>query len=145
MTAKLRCQPGDLALVLRSPDWGKLVTCIELIGEDERITFGIGDDTGPVWRIDRKCMWADWGRGGLEIPLPYAPDSALMPIRPEPDPLDEERMHDLSDDIGHFHQLAANGQLADFLGRGSLARKATSPPGAALNRTRKTKHTAGMP
>jgi hypothetical protein len=29
MNAKLRCRPGDLALVLRSPDWGKLVTCIE--------------------------------------------------------------------------------------------------------------------
>jgi hypothetical protein len=116
MNAKLRCRPGDLALVLRSPDWGKLVTCIELIGEDERITFGIGDDNGPVWRIDRKCMWADWGRGGLEIPLPYAPDSALMPIRPEPDPLDEEPTLDVSD-IEGFHQLAASGQLADMLTR----------------------------
>jgi len=116
MTAKLRCQPGDLALVLRSPDWGKLVTCIELIGEDERITFGIGDGNGPVWRVDRECMWADWGRGGLEIPLPYAPDSALMPIRPEPDPLDEEPPLDVSD-IEGFHKLADSGQLADFLVR----------------------------
>lgn len=116
MTAKLRCQPGDLALVLRSPDWGKLVTCIELIGEDERITFGIGDGNGPVWRVDRECMWADWGRGGLEIPLPYAPDSALMPIRPEPDPLDEEPALDVSD-IEGFHKLADSGRLADMLTR----------------------------
>jgi len=116
MNANLRCRPGDLALVLRSPDWGKLVTCIELIGKDERITFGIGDDNGPVWRIDRKCMWADWGRGGLEIPLPYAPDAALMPIRPEPDPLDEEPTLDVSDMEG-FHQLAAGGRLADMLTR----------------------------
>jgi hypothetical protein len=105
-----------LALVLRSPDWGKLVTCIALIGEDERITFGIGDDNGPVWRIDRKCMWADWGRGGVEIPLPYCPDTSLMPIRPEPDPLDEEPALDVSD-IEGFHKLADNGRLADFIAR----------------------------
>jgi len=116
MNAKLRCRPGDLALVLRSPDWGKLVTCIELIGEDERITFGIGDGNGPVWRVDRECMWADWRRGGLEIPLPYAPDSALMPIRLEPDPLDEEPALEVSD-IEAFHKFADSGRLADFIAR----------------------------
>jgi hypothetical protein len=116
MTTTLRCRPGDLALVLRSPDWGKIVTCIELIGEDERITFRIGDGKGPVWRIDRECMWADWSHGGLEVPLPFAPDAALMPIRPEPDPLDEERTLDVSD-IEGFHQLAASGRLADYLYR----------------------------
>ncbi len=116
MNARLRCRPGDLALVLRSPDWGKLVTCIELIGEDERITFRIGDGNGPVWRIDRTCMWADWSRSGLEVPLPYAPDSALMPIRPEPDPRDHEPTLDVSD-IEGFHQLAASGQFASVLTR----------------------------
>jgi len=116
MTAtKLRCRPGDLALVLRSPDWGKLVTCIELIGEDERLKFRIGDNNGPIWRIDRECMWADWDRSGLGNALPYAPDAALMPIRPEPDPLEEPAV-DVSD-IEGFHQLAASGQLADFLYR----------------------------
>lgn len=48
--------------------------------------------------------------------MPYAPDSALMPIRPEPDPLDEEPKLDVSD-IEGFHQLAASGQLADMLTR----------------------------
>jgi len=135
MTTKLRCQPGDLALVLRSPDWGKLVTCIELIGEDERITFRIGDNNGPVWRIDRECMWADWDRGGLENPLPYAPDAALMPIRPGPDhPLDEEPALDASD-IEGFHQLAASGQLADFINR-IVGPERDGPPGAATDTSR---------
>jgi hypothetical protein len=78
--------------VLRSTDAGKVVTCIELIG-DSHITAA----NGPVWLIDRDCMWADWSRGGLETPLPYCPDSALLPIRPQADQLDEEPMTNLSD------------------------------------------------
>jgi hypothetical protein len=50
----------------------------------KRAKLGMGDYNGPVWRIDCDCMWADHSRGSLEIPLPYCPDSALMPIRPEP-------------------------------------------------------------
>jgi len=113
MTAKLRCQPGDLALVLRSTDAGKLVTCLALADERERAAFNIADDNGPVWRIDRECVWNDWDEGMM---LPYCPDSALLPIRPEPDPLDEEPSLDVSD-IERFHQLAASGQLADMLTR----------------------------
>jgi hypothetical protein len=30
-------------------------------------------DNGPVWRIDRCCMWNNWDEG--EIPLPYCPDA----------------------------------------------------------------------
>lgn len=114
MNAKLRCRRGDLALVLRSTDAGKLVTCLALADERERAASNIDDTNGPVWWIDRDCMWADWGKGGVEIPLPYAPDSALLPIRP--DLLDEEPMLDVSD-IDHFHQLVATGQLADILTR----------------------------
>jgi hypothetical protein len=79
----LRCRPGDLALVLRSTDAGKLVTCIQLATKAERDQYHIADHNGPVWRIDRECMWADWRRAGIEIPLPFSPDAALMPIRPD--------------------------------------------------------------
>jgi hypothetical protein len=88
MTA-LRCRPGDLALVIRDTDAGKLVTCIELADQHERALLGIVESNGPVWRIDRDCMWADWKRHGKEIPLPFCPDSALIPIRPGS--LDEEQ------------------------------------------------------
>ena len=114
MIAQLRCRPGDLALVLRSTDAGKLVTCLALITEQERATIGIADHNGPVWRIDRECVWNDWDEG---VMLPYCPDSALLPIRPEPGPLAEEPMHQPSDDMGHFHHLVASGQLADMLTR----------------------------
>jgi hypothetical protein len=86
----MRCRVGDLALVIRDTDAGKVVTCVALADESERSKLGMGDHNGPVWRIDRDCMWADHSRGGLEIPLPYCPDSALMPIRPEPDEEHEE-------------------------------------------------------
>jgi hypothetical protein len=113
MNAQLRCRSGDLALVLRSTDAGKLVTCLALITEQERATVGIADHNGPVWRIDRECVWNDWDEG---VMLPYCPDSALLPIRPEPDPLDEEQTLDVSD-IEGFHQLVASGQLADIITR----------------------------
>jgi hypothetical protein len=46
--------------------------------------------------------------------LPYCPDSALLPIRPEPDPLGEEPKLDVSD-IEGFHKLVASGRLAEIL------------------------------
>lgn len=90
MSANIRCQPGDLALVIRDMDAGKVVTCIELADPAERAALGIVDSNGPVWRIDRECMWADWSDGGRERPLPYCPDAALTPIHPRPNQLDHE-------------------------------------------------------
>lgn len=86
MTTKLRCRPGDLALVLRGTYAGAIVTCIALALERERASFDIADSNGPVWRIDR-CML--WNNGHGKVPLPYAPDSALLPIRPQPEVSDE--------------------------------------------------------
>jgi hypothetical protein len=68
---QLRCCRGDLALVIRDTDAGKVVTCIELADEHERASLGIWGRNGPVWRIDRHCMWADWSQNRGEIPLPY--------------------------------------------------------------------------
>jgi hypothetical protein len=109
-TTNLRCRPGDLALVIRDTDAGKMVTCIELLDARERAAFGIGDDNGPVWRIDRDCQWADWRQGGREIPLPFCPDAALVPIRPP----------SASDDI-------TAGRVAR-----SQAASTTSPPGCKI-------------
>ena len=77
-----RCRPGDLAVVLRGTYAGAIVNCIALALEGERASFDIADNNGPVWRIDR-CML--WNSGDGKIPLPYAPDSALLPIGPPPD------------------------------------------------------------
>jgi hypothetical protein len=79
-----RCKRGDLALVIRDTDAGKIVTCIELLSARERLVSGVGDSNGQVWRIDRDCMWADGRQEGREIPLPYCPDSALVSIQPGP-------------------------------------------------------------
>jgi hypothetical protein len=91
MTTKLRCRPGDLALVLRSTDAGKLVTCLALLSEGERAALDIADSNGPVWRIDRECVWNNWDEG---VMLPYCPDSALRPIRPEPGEEHEESVQE---------------------------------------------------
>jgi hypothetical protein len=91
MHTGVRCRPGDLALVLRSTGAGKVVTCLALLTETERAALDIGDSNGPVWRIDRECVWNNWNDG---VMLPYCPDSALMPIRPEPDDEHEESTRD---------------------------------------------------
>jgi hypothetical protein len=113
MTAKLRCQHGDLALVLRGLYTGSVVTVIELADEELLDEIGVADNSRPCWVTDKPL---DWGPHD-EFRWTLAPDTSLMPIRPEPDPLDEERMHELSDEIGHFYQMAANGQLADYIDR----------------------------
>ena len=112
MKSTLRCAPGDLALVLRSPDAGKLVTCLALADESERTAVNIDGNNGPVWRIDRCCMWNNWDEDG--IPLPYAPDAALMPIHPRSDLLDTEPMLDLSA-MDRMYQATESGELADIL------------------------------
>ena len=78
-----RCRPGDLALLLKGVFAGSTVTTIEL--ESEELLREIGVIDRPVWRVDR---FLDWGCG--EDPdamrLRLAPDSALLPIHPQPDP-----------------------------------------------------------
>lgn len=101
--------------MLRGLYTGCVLTVIELADEELLDEMGIADNSRsrPCWVTDKLLEWGDQDQFRWTL----APDSALLPIRPDPDPLDEERMHDLSDDIGDFHQMAASGQLADFIDR----------------------------
>jgi hypothetical protein len=86
MTAKLRCQPGDLALVLRGLYTGSVVTVIELADEELLDEIGVADNSRPCWVTDKPL---DWGPHD-EFRWALAPDTSLMPIRPEPDPYEIE-------------------------------------------------------
>jgi len=48
MNSPLRCRPGDLALVIRDTDAGKVVTCVALADESERSEPGMGDLNWPA-------------------------------------------------------------------------------------------------
>jgi hypothetical protein len=113
-----RCRPGDLALVIKGLFAGSMVTTIELAPEELLREIGVIDR--PVWRVDR---FLDWGCG--EDPdasrLPLAPDSALLPISPEPEPCEIEREEsvpapDLSD-MDRIHRTIATDQLAEIFTR----------------------------
>lgn len=77
----MRCRVGDLAFVVRSVagNEGKVVTCVEYVGDREFITRGNGVRRDvDVWRIDPPLVaWN--GR-----PCHYVADERLRPIRPEP-------------------------------------------------------------
>jgi hypothetical protein len=79
----MNCKPGDMALVIVGLDAGKTTTCVRLEDPDR---CGV-PYRGKTWRIEHEMHWSDQGQ---VLMLPYLPDSYLMPIRPEPDPLHVE-------------------------------------------------------
>lgn len=91
----MRCQVGDLALVVRGfpQNIGKLVTCLELVPDG----FCFNTSAGPVllrcdcpiWRIDRPLSYT--ATNGAITEAPFAGDAALMPIRPQPDEAESEQ------------------------------------------------------
>jgi hypothetical protein len=90
MTANLRCQPGDLALVLRGTFTGSLVTCICLESDEKLDTLGVTLDSRATWLVDKSLEWG-CGENPDYKRMPYAPDASLLPIRPEPDECETER------------------------------------------------------
>lgn len=75
----MNCQKGDLAIVIRSPSGinaGKFVTCLHLATEEELLRARVRRSEGPVWHIDVLLHHT------CGLYKPYAPDSALMPLRP---------------------------------------------------------------
>ena len=113
-----RCRPGDIALVIKGLFAGSVVTVIELVSEELLREIGVIDR--PVWVVDR---FLDWGCGDAPDAsrLPLAPDSALLPIRPEPDPCESEREESVPapdvSDMDHIHRMVATDQLADIFTR----------------------------
>ncbi len=83
----LRCKPGDLALVVKGPlNSGKLVRVIAL--EDPPASHMIlRCHRGETWRVDQLMHWGVVPGQSL-YQWPHAPDSCLLPIRPEPDDVD---------------------------------------------------------
>jgi hypothetical protein len=82
----MNCQQDDLAIVLRGPDAGMFVKCIELhdgkgIHRDGGINFH-AHELAPIWKIDKEKVWFRTSR--QEFRLPFCPDRSLMPIRPLP-------------------------------------------------------------
>lgn len=92
----MRCQAGDLALVISGHDRsiGTMVTCVRLMRLDETVTIGgfsHGLPTGPAcWLVDPPVRWRlqiETDSGVIEryVPAPYCADCCLMPVRPERD------------------------------------------------------------
>lgn len=90
----LRCRPGDLVLVTcGEKNASKVTTCIALASDEELRAAAITNPPRyPVWRVDRPFGWVRKSQPRvLAFRVPFAPDSALMPIRPEPQPAEEPR------------------------------------------------------
>jgi hypothetical protein len=88
-TGPLNCKQGDLALIVRGDhdnirNIGKLVTCLSL----EDPPRGALRGSGRIWKVDRPLTWRRNKSQQLHE-QPYAFDEFLLPIRPEPDPIEE--------------------------------------------------------
>lgn len=93
----MNCKQGDLALVIAGWDAGKTVTCLEALPAGwvrDDLPRGyrqpILAELGPLWRVDRLIEWdasdeSHIRKRGVSTAIHVIPDSALMPIRPEPD------------------------------------------------------------
>ena len=80
----MNCRQGDLALVTRGPNAGKVVTCLEVLPpgfERDDLPPNVHQEIdaaeGPLWRTDRPLDWGDL------VFIHLAPDAVLMPIRPD--------------------------------------------------------------
>ena len=87
-----RCRVGDKCLVIVGVDAGCEVTCLELLGDDPIVDTGLNIGRAKVrmggrsvWRLDRQLRWPVLGQPDLYCAVPYAADSALLPLRGEPD------------------------------------------------------------
>ena len=68
----VKCNKGDLALVILGKDMGKVVSCIEI----ETPTFPV-KCRGVIWKIDRQLHWKNML---YNFKAPYCPEYALIPI-----------------------------------------------------------------
>ena len=71
----MNCKAGDLALVVKGRNRGKVVTCLRLLKGGTELEHGVIRDDEAVWELDRELSWP-------EGPAAAICDHGLMPIRP---------------------------------------------------------------
>jgi len=80
----MNCKSGDLALVVKGMNVGKMVQCIRLFeGDTYRGVTGF-ERSNPFWLLDREVVWKNTITGEL-FNVDMLPDSSLLPIRPPDD------------------------------------------------------------
>ena len=91
----MNCKQGDLALVIRGRDAGKMLTCLELMTGGANI--GGYFMRGDIWRVDRPISWFVYGLDVAEREefVPYCCDALLMPIRPPSEDESESEGRDI--------------------------------------------------
>ena len=88
----MNCKQGDLALVIRGPDTGKVVSVVLAVSPQEYIPTSLGifgislralPENLPAWHVDREMAVRVFG---IDTPATarVAWDSCLLPIRPPP-------------------------------------------------------------
>ena len=91
----MNCKQGCMAMVVKSyaDNAGKVVTCLELVGDDAlvqigNIKFRLGG--GPWWRVDRmlNLVFNDEVYEGV---LPFARDQSLMPIEGDGEKIEDKK------------------------------------------------------
>ena len=73
----MNCKPGDLALVVKGRNRGKVVTCLRLLKGGTELEHGVTRDDEAVWELDRELSWPEGAAAAIC-------DRGLMPIRPLP-------------------------------------------------------------
>lgn len=92
----MNCKPGDLAIVIRCTDpknIGRTVRCLYQITRMETLTLpdgtvGYSDELNP-WVVEVQSGPAHRQNGTCGI-YGAVGDDRLLPIRPEPDPLEQK-------------------------------------------------------
>ena len=86
----MNCKQGDLALVIRGVNAGKVVRVISAVSPHELIPTSLGislrilPENLPVWHVDREMEVGVLSPSEIEIPATsrVAWDSYLLPLRP---------------------------------------------------------------
>jgi hypothetical protein len=89
----LNCKQGDIALIVKGDsggirNTGKLVTCLSLEDPPGPPHPSIRAYNGRFWRVDRVLPWRTSSTRRL-FETPFVPDAWLLPIQPEPGPIEE--------------------------------------------------------
>lgn len=92
----MRCQKGDLAIVVRSNagNEGKIVTCLRLMSPREADALSYW--SGPLWEVDGSIV-STWR--GLRRVGNFCPDELLRPLRDHGDDARDEMLRPLPQEV----------------------------------------------